>query len=319
MFRGCFQNYTFVDRLTQAYGALVALIILLFHGGALPHWIPLLLTHVVGALVLHALICNPWRWASNPAFEILRHYYPIPLFVGFYTETETLNQLFYKGYLDIHFLRWEQRLFGMQPGLDWMARFPSTWFAEVLFAAYFSYYFMIAGMGLTLLLRDRKQFAHFMAIVSLVLYLCYLVYILLPVVGPRVLYPGVVDPAWVPDWPSNVDPTPPDTVRRAMFFKLMEWIYEHFEKAGAAFPSSHVAVAVVTLYFSFRYLRVLRYPHLIAVMLLCVSTVYGRYHYLIDVFGGLLLAAVMIPMGNRLYRRYGEDQQGCAQRSRDRS
>jgi hypothetical protein len=56
-----------------------------------------------------------------------------------------------------------------------------------------------------------------------------------------------------------------------------------FESPGAALPSSHVAVAVCTVYFSFRYLPRIRYLHLIMAILLCGSTVYCRYHYVVDV------------------------------------
>ena len=84
----------------------------------------------------------------------------------------------------------------------------------------------------------------------------------------------------------------------------MGWFYDHFESAGAAFPSSHVAVAIGTVYFSFLYLRRIRHIHLLAAILLCVSTVYGRYHYVVDVAAGIVTAAVLIPLGNWLYFKY---------------
>jgi membrane-associated phospholipid phosphatase len=93
-------------------------------------------------------------------------------------------------------------------------------------------------------------------------------------------------------------------VQDAVFFKLMAWIYHHFEAAGAAFPSSHVAVAIATVYFSFLYLRPIRHAHAITTVLLCVSTVYGRYHYVVDVIAGAATAAVLLPVANRLYRKF---------------
>jgi membrane-associated phospholipid phosphatase len=86
----------------------------------------------------------------------------------------------------------------------------------------------------------------------------------------------------------------------------MAVIYEHFESPGAAFPSSHVAIALVTVYFSFRYLRAIRWAHLIVAILLCVSTVYCRYHYAVDVPAGVLMTALFLPLGNWLYARYGK-------------
>jgi membrane-associated phospholipid phosphatase len=65
-----------------------------------------------------------------------------------------------------------------------------------------------------------------------------------------------------------------------------------------------VAVAICTVYFSFLYIRRIRHVHLIAAILLCVSTVYGRYHYVVDVVAWILTAAVLIPLGNRLYFKF---------------
>ena len=175
----------------------------------------------------------------------------------------------------------------------------------MLYAAYFSYYLMIGGVGLALLLRNRRQFAHFVSVISFVFYICYLIYIFTPVVGPRILCRGIV----TTPLPADVVPaTPPDTpasVGAGVFFQIMAWIYDHCETPGAAFPSSHVAVAICTLYFSFRYLRPIRWAHLVLVILLCFATVYGRYHYIVDVAAGALTAAVFIPLGNRLFIKFG--------------
>jgi len=63
-------------------------------------------------------------------------------------------------------------------------------------------------------------------------------------------------------------------------------------------------VALCTVFFSFRYLRRIRYAHLGVAVLLCLSTVYCRYHYVVDVLAGLVTAAVVIPLGNWLYFRF---------------
>jgi membrane-associated phospholipid phosphatase len=84
----------------------------------------------------------------------------------------------------------------------------------------------------------------------------------------------------------------------------MGWVYHTFEAPGAAFPSSHVAVAIGTVCFSFRYLRSIRWSHLVIVVLLCLATIYCRYHYAVDVLAGGLTAAVLVPLGNRLYFKF---------------
>jgi membrane-associated phospholipid phosphatase len=79
-----------------------------------------------------------------------------------------------------------------------------------------------------------------------------------------------------------------------------------FEAPGAALPSSHVAVALCTVFFSFRYLRRIRYLHLAVALLLCLSTVYCRYHYVVDALAGLAAAALLIPTGNWLYLKFSQ-------------
>ena len=163
------KRYAFVDAATQGYIAFVALLIVVFHDSRLAGWPWVLLAHAAGFALIHGLIRLAARFPANRPLDFLRQYYPVPLYIGLYRETELLNQMFHGGYLDVHFLRLEQGLFGLQPGLELMQRFPARWLAEVLYAAYFSYYLMIAGLGLALLLRDRRQFAHFISVVSFVL------------------------------------------------------------------------------------------------------------------------------------------------------
>jgi membrane-associated phospholipid phosphatase len=44
--------------------------------------------------------------------------------------------------------------------------------------------------------------------------------------------------------------------------------------------------------------------HLTVAVLLCISTVYCRYHYVVDVLAGALTAALLIPLGNRLFFKF---------------
>jgi membrane-associated phospholipid phosphatase len=133
-----------------------------------------------------------------------------------------------------------------------------------------------------------------------------LTYIILPVMGPRAFNGGAMGyslPAEV--LPEQVPPYP-EAVQKGPFFQVMRKIYHHLEAPGAAFPSSHVAIALVTVWFSFQYLPRIRYWHLLDVILLCVSTVYCHYHYVVDVVAGMMTAAVLVPIGNSLYHRFSK-------------
>jgi membrane-associated phospholipid phosphatase len=302
--RGPLKNYTFIDFATQLYLAVVGLLILAFHGGAVAHWAWLLAAHLVGLALVHLLILSHVRWPANRVLDCFRHFYPVPMFIGFYRETGELNQMFVSGFLDPVFILWEEKLVGGQPSLAFMEHLPYWPVSEMFYAAYFSYYVMIVGVGLALFLRDRQQFFHYLSIICFVFYVCYLIYIFTPVSGPRIFFRAVKGHELPPEAQPAVLPEYPAAVQAGVFFRLMAWIYENFEASGAAFPSSHVAVAIVTLYFSFRYLPRIRVIHLLMVVLLSLSTVYCRYHYAVDVAAGFVTAVLLIPLGNRLYFRF---------------
>jgi membrane-associated phospholipid phosphatase len=299
------KNYTFVDYATQAYGALVALLILLFHNETVPQWTVLLGMHVVGLLVVHGLIQVHARYRQNRLLDFLRHFYPVVLYTPFFVETGSVNRMFFKDYLDPVVAQWEQRLFGCQPSVLFMQKLPWLPLSELFYACYFSYYVMIGGVGLALFVRNRQQFFHYVSVVSFLFYVCYVIYIILPVIGSRAFF-RQVDGYALPGATQQLAVTDayPASVQAGIFFQLMKWIYRVFEAPGAALPSSHVAVALCTVYFSFRYLRPIRYVHLAVACMLCLSTIYCRYHYVVDVLAGLLTAAALVPLGNWLYFKF---------------
>ena len=300
------QYYRLVDWLTQGYLAIVGVLILILHGPALPQWPWYALAHVVLLLAIDGLI----RWHSGRTdlrvVGLLRHFYPFLLYTFLYLETGSLNHLLETGYLDAHLLRWDLHMFGGLPSVSFMARLPYLPLSELFHASYSSYYIMIPGVGIALFIRRRGQFQHYLAVMSFVFYVCYLTFIFTPVMGPRILDPRLRPLPLPPDLAGFTLPEVPPAIQSGPFFQIMACVYKHFEAPGAAFPSSHVAVALCTLYFSFRYLRRIRIPHTVMVILLSLATVYCRYHYVVDVIAGALAAAVLIPLGNGLYGRFGK-------------
>lgn len=296
------KNYTFVDYATQGYMALVGVLILLFHNSTVPHWTWLLSAHVAGLLLVHGLLSWHARGRRGWGLDLLRHFYPVLLYTWFFSETGWLNRMFFSEYMDPLAIQWDQRLFGFQPSVLFMDRLPFLALSELFYASYFSYYVMIAGVGLALYIRDRGQFFHYVSVVSFVFYICYTIYIVLPIIGPRVFFHDSLGYD-LPQQYQQLSPTDiyPEAVKHGVFFRVMAVIYRVFEAPGAALPSSHVAIALCTVSFSFRYLRRIRYVHLVVAMLLCLATIYCRYHYVVDVLTGILTAALLVPLANWLY------------------
>jgi membrane-associated phospholipid phosphatase len=300
-----FKHYKFIDYATQGYLAFVAVLILLFHNGTVPAWPWLLTAHVVCLGAVHGMILRYSRGDAGKLLSFFRHFYPVILYTGMFRETGALNRMFFTDYIDPLVIGWEQSLFGCQPSMLFMEKFPSLLLSELLYISYFSYYVMIVGVGVALFVRNRLQFFHFVSVISFVFYICYTLYIFVPVVGPR-LFMREIEGYALPEAVWNLASTHefPAVVQTGWFYRIMAVIYEIFEAPGAALPSSHVAVSLCTVYFSFKYLPRIRHAHLIMALLLCVSTIYCRYHYVVDVLAGIAAAAVLLPLGNRLYWRF---------------
>lgn len=298
------KDYRLVDWATQGYLLVVALLTLFFRNETVPLWGALVLGHLACAVGIHCLIRASATRPGHPVLGFFRAFYPMILYTGFYRETEYLNRMFVNGYLDLWFIHLEHRLFGGQPSVRFMELLPQRWVAELMYAAYFSYYLMIVGVGIALYFRDRRHFAHYLTVVSVLFYVCYLVYVFLPVCGPRLFFEDFQGIVISPELRQiGLRHAMPASVAGGVFPSVILLIYRHLEAAGAAFPSSHVAVAVCTTWFSFLYLRRVRYWHALATFLLCVSTVYCRYHYVVDVLAGVLTALAIVPVANWLHRR----------------
>jgi membrane-associated phospholipid phosphatase len=77
-------------------------------------------------------------------------------------------------------------------------------------------------------------------------------------------------------------------LRGGAFTALINFVEHYGRVRGAAFPSEHVAGSVAALWGAWRHRRWLFWVMLPLVLCMCISTVYGRYHYVVDVFGGVL-------------------------------
>ncbi|MSU32620.1 MAG: phosphatase PAP2 family protein [Pedosphaera sp.] len=276
----------FVDLVTLIYLGFVTLILLGAQQSASRYW--------VGWLALHLALAAGILWLNrkppNRFFDWIRELYCFPLLLLLYRESESLNHAIFTQTLDPWFLQHELLWFGIQPSFAFVEWIPNTFFAELLYAAYFSFYLMILGMGLWLIKRDRPAAHRFLGTLAAVFYSCYAMFILLPVVGPRILDLGGLSVEVLTSLELTTVKPMPASSQAGPFAHLMAFLYTWFEGQGGAFPSSHVLIACLVLREAFRQKLRIRWIQCLAVVLLCLGTVYGRYHYLIDVIAGLLLA-----------------------------
>jgi membrane-associated phospholipid phosphatase len=269
------EKLNIVDKSTFVYHLLVAVIILLFLGKIETWYYEILMN--IGIMALILLIIPLVKNSSNSFFQFLRYFYPIILFTFTYEQTGRLNKILFNALLDPIFQNLDHLMFGLQPAISLAQWFPQTWVVEYMHFSYFTYYFIIPSMGLILFysIRDKTPFLDYMFSLCNTFYFCYLIYIFLPVLGARLFDMN--------EFPNG-----------RLFTRIMKMIYDNFEIEGAAFPSSHIAVALVVLYYAFKYIPKTTWIYAPIIISLMVSTVYCRYHYVIDVFGGILTAIILM-------------------------
>jgi len=79
------------------------------------------------------------------------------------------------------------------------------------------------------------------------------------------------------------------------------------------FPSGHTQLTLVLMFFVYRYRLKTRHLVLVVGTLLIISTVYLRYHYVIDVIAGVFFMLITIWSGPRLYRWWNRKREESKQ------
>lgn len=238
-------------------------------------------------------------WFIPPMLRCNRHFLPrllgdiyLPLiFPLFYAEMKHLGLVYFDfdNSIDPSLIQLEQRIFGFQPSLEWSRAWPWPWFHELMEFAYFTYYFL-AAIYLVLVFRARgiapeRQWdavRDFVRDLSVTMLICYTLYTLFPAWGPKYFRAGFVA---VDGW---------------IFTDIMHYVHTHGALLGAAFPSSHVAASMIPWWHTWRNFPRHRWWMTLIFVLLCMATVYNRYHYVVDVAAGLTLGALVMYGGTRL-------------------
>ena len=269
-----------IDRATLAYVA-VALAFNLVRG---PHSRPALPLLCLGLLLLAvvAAVVAPRARRAGPLGRILAEFYPLLLTVSLYTHVGLVNSAGGVSH-DALVQQWEQALFGGQPALEWIRAFPSPAWSTLMHAAYLSYYLILAGAPLGLWAQGRREAARGTILLMMAtFYVCWVTFLSFPVAGPRYQFAPADNAATA---------VPVAVLTRRLLEARSAW--------GTAFPSSHVAVALVAAGCAWRGSRPLGLVLVPAAVLMSLATVYGQLHYAVDALAGAGLASVALIANRR--------------------
>jgi membrane-associated phospholipid phosphatase len=234
------------------------------------------------------------------ALSWVRDWYPQALFLFCFEELQVLVYLIAPAWRDSVLIAFDRRLTGVYPGV-WLSQFSNPWINEAMQVAYMTYYLYLTILGASLYRRRLARSAvapagdpsgaealhAFWTVMtaSMIAYsIGYVISIFFPVEAPYFAMRSFHLP------PLAGGPAT----------SLINFIERWGRVRGGAFPSGHVTGSFVALLGAWRYRRYLFWVFLPCFVAMCVSTIYGRYHYIADVFGGILVGAVGCILADRL-------------------
>lgn len=274
------------DKAFIVYLAGISIFVTLFHRGIDRWWI-YVVTHSVAA----GLAVFWVRYASgrtNSVIRFLRYWYII-ISLGFlYEQIDGIILGLHGRYFDNVIYNFEMATLGLHPSV-WMEQFASPPLTEIMKISYHSFYWLGPVLGLSLYFkRDYIPFRRTMFSVMLAFFISYFGFILFPVIGPRYSLSGLYK----------------GPLEGYLVTALQDFIMEHGDIYGGCMPSSHVAVALTVLLLAWVYRRRMALWMTPLVTMLCISTVYNRYHYLSDVIAGIAVGLFAFWWGGKVYGKY---------------
>jgi membrane-associated phospholipid phosphatase len=221
----------------------------------------------------------------------IRSFYPVLLFLYFFESTSATNRVFFRNWLDPFFSGIDKSIFGYLPSLQWGLQYTNPVLREWLYFSYFSFYLMIMGLPVLFYLKRSQAMDEMVFVLSSVFYFCYFIYSWLPVIGGRVI-------------PQVMDMT--QRINGGLFSNIMARIYTASPHLGGAFPSSHVAIALVLSLLGLEHFHRTGIVMLFITFFLAIATVYCHYHWFIDMVVGVITGLGGFYLSRSCFHRLSE-------------
>jgi membrane-associated phospholipid phosphatase len=260
-------------------------------------WLLLVGSNVL-LIVLILFFAAKAKNSSSRVVRYIRDWYPVPMILYVFKETYLMVHPIHPQDFDWLLIDIDRWIFGTDP-THWLMAFTHPVVTEILQISYACYYIILLSVFFELDLEKRHT-EYFLGAFLVVygFYLSYVGYFLLPAVGPRftlhdfnsmnIDLPGL--------WLSN---TLRDFVNAGE--SIPKGASNAFEFAQRdAFPSGHSQLTLVILYIAFTNRLRSRWVLLVMGTLLIISTVYLRYHYVIDVIAGVAFFFLTIWSGKKI-------------------
>jgi membrane-associated phospholipid phosphatase len=231
--------------------------------------------------------------ASPRLARFLRCFYPQAYYGPLFLESILLSGQAMGGRIhDRLFADLDLAVFGFQPAREFSAALGQCpWCNELMFAAYFLFYAMLAVTPWIPFFRgDETEAERESSVFAGFMLASFVFYVFFRVVGPKHYLPDLSAAGY--GW-----------LHGGFFARFTGGILSRTVTTGAAFPSSHVAISLMMCCFVARTEPRLLRLYIPLAILIASATVYIYAHWAADVAGGALACALVLPLFSGLHRR----------------
>jgi membrane-associated phospholipid phosphatase len=237
--------------------------------------------------LLGAVAAYVWarRDPSALRWRVRLLYFPSVMGVTFYTLGAAIPALTPKKF-DTMLLEWDQALLGETPAVSYQA-WSQPWLNDLLMLGYLFFFIHLVVVPGIYCVRDLARFRQCIVGLFTLYGIGFLFYTLVPAGGPHRWMTFDVPLAGIIVIPATLD-----TVNAG-------------SNGVDVFPSLHLAVSFYLLVFDWWHARSRFWIVLGPCILLWLSTVLLRFHYFVDLIGGLLLAIIGLMAAVNFQKRWG--------------
>lgn len=203
-----------------------------------------------------------------------------------FTEIQYLQNIFVNGWLDQSLIDIDKKIFGIELTLAF-DKITVPVLTEIMMFAYTIYVPLIVFVGVFCYLKNDKFAGEdYFFRLTLTYFISYLGFLIYPIAGPLYYQPQIYN----------------NPLSGYIFTYFGEWIRQNAHYPGGNLPSPHCAAGTIMLTMLWKYNKYFFYVLLPIILLLYLSTVYGRYHYAMDSFTGILFGLFVFLVTEKLLK-----------------
>jgi len=290
-------SFRALDALVIFFGLFLTIVNLIF-STKIDNWYINILANFITIGLIFGIVFKT-RHNGNILLEQIKFWYPVPLIFLTFKEIYTMVKPIHEFDFDEILIDIDRLIFSADP-THVLFRIANPYMTELLQIVYATFFFLPVILGIHLLLQKRQlEFEYATFIIVLGFFLSYIGYLIFPAIGPRftlhdfdstnIELPGLFLTNILREVVNAGESIPSGTLNPVEIVQR------------DVFPSGHTQMTLLVMWLSIKLNVKSKYFFIPNGLLLIFSTVYLRYHYVVDVIGGVIFMILTIWLGRFLF------------------